>query len=100
MATNKPHVHAEVIKQWADGKQIQVVTHVGGCWQDADAPRWCPNHCYRVKPETLKYRVALMHDRDDYTSWTRSAHTNHLAELAESDLDFARWLTDWVEVEV
>ena len=47
-----PHVHAEVIKAWADGATIQV--HRGGktdTWEDHVSPSFAKEFKYRVKPE-------------------------------------------------
>ena len=52
MQTTKPHKHAELIKAWADGAEIQVKSC--GNWYDypaGDSPIWCPDHEYRIKPE-------------------------------------------------
>ena len=38
-----PHVHATIIKAWADGAQIEVRVN--------DAKPWYPEDQYRVKPE-------------------------------------------------
>lgn len=46
----KPHKHAECIKAWADGAQIQFFNY--GYWHDVDTnePRWYDNTEYRIKP--------------------------------------------------
>jgi len=48
--------------------------------------------------ETLKYRVGLCYlDREKYLAFaTNQEH----ADLAQRNTCFARWLTDWIEVEV
>jgi hypothetical protein len=50
---NKPHKHAELIKQWAEGAEIQV-RHKENCtlkeWFDASSPTWRSDAEYRVKP--------------------------------------------------
>ena len=54
----KPHVHAEVIKAWADGATIQV--HYGGktdTWEDHVSPSFAKDFKYRVKPEPKPDRV-------------------------------------------
>jgi hypothetical protein len=47
----KPHKHAELIKAWADGAEIQ--WKHDGCtdWQDTIKPDWNPDANYRIKPE-------------------------------------------------
>ena len=42
------HKHAELIKKWADGAQIQVKYDE---WQDTDSPTWDEEFEYRIKPE-------------------------------------------------
>lgn len=48
-----PHVHAEVIKAWADGAQIEHQNTRAGGWHLADSPAWNPDTKYRVKPEPV-----------------------------------------------
>ena len=64
---NKPHKYCEVIKAWADGKDIQgmCITKTNPTWDDwkiLDATPAFSNFKWRIKPETLKYRVALKRD--------------------------------------
>ena len=48
---NKPHKHAELIKAWADGADIQAFSTWGGEWQDTvRAPSWHIDTQYRIKP--------------------------------------------------
>lgn len=49
---NKPHVHAEQIKAWADGAEIQYRTSTA--WVDVNTPRWYVSGEYRIKPRTFK----------------------------------------------
>lgn len=49
----KPHKHAELIKAWADGAEIQLLDD-NGIWLDfreGDTPAWNPAYKYRVKPQ-------------------------------------------------
>lgn len=47
---NKPHKHAELIKKWADGAEIQYSEN-GKYWSDClRTPTWHAVY-YRVKPE-------------------------------------------------
>ncbi len=43
----KPHVHAEAIKAWADGAEIE--TPQNGKWNVTKDPGWYPNCEYRTK---------------------------------------------------
>lgn len=45
------HKHADLIKQWADGAQIQVKAHKS-VWEDRENPLWDADSEYRIKPES------------------------------------------------
>ena len=47
----KPHKHAEVIKAWADGAEIEVYDLIQENWVYSDGPTWREDHEYRIKPE-------------------------------------------------
>lgn len=47
----QPHKHAEIIKAWADGAEIEVrYPNEGNLWRDCPNPLWSRVHEYRVKP--------------------------------------------------
>jgi hypothetical protein len=46
---NQPHKHAELIKAWADGAEIEVCSN--GQWTYFSNPRWYDDVEYRIKPE-------------------------------------------------
>ena len=46
---NKPHKHAEIIKQWADGAEIEFYTE--GKWIKTETPSWRAGSLYRIKPK-------------------------------------------------
>lgn len=48
---NKPHVHAEVIKAWADGAEIEVRLNSNRGWVKCGRPIWEDEYEYRVKPK-------------------------------------------------
>jgi hypothetical protein len=54
----KPHVHAEIIKAWADGAKIEV--ECNGYWVPlSDRPCWYETVKYRIKPERIEAGKAL-----------------------------------------
>ena len=56
----KPHKHAELIKQWADGAEIQIYKDNLDKWTDITTPSWDKFRVYRVKPKvkwTPKYKL-------------------------------------------
>ena len=48
-----PHKHAELIKAWADGAEIQFYDVLTGSWKDCKGEifLWHPTSEYRIKPE-------------------------------------------------
>jgi hypothetical protein len=45
-----PHVHAELIKAWADGAEIEC-SFDEGKWEVISKPNWLETCQYRIKPE-------------------------------------------------
>ena len=83
-----PHVHAAIIKAWADGAEIQFKS--SGRWEDITSPCWGANE-YRIKPKTIKYRLYL-------TCWGTIGICNKVNTTPL--YSFERWLTDEQEIEV
>ena len=46
----KPHKHAELIKAWADGAEIERYDHEDKDWLDDEQPIWYEADEYRIKP--------------------------------------------------
>jgi hypothetical protein len=93
----KPHKHAEFIKAWADGAEIQFLQISDGCWIDLKSPTWSEYNEYRIKPNKRKYRVAEMSSRYVAPAFTTTADTEIEEKNISTDKDFIRWLTDWIE---
>lgn len=51
---NKPHKHAELIKAWADGAEIEAFDTFTGKWYSV-SPTWNTEVQYRVRPEPQWY---------------------------------------------
>ena len=49
----KPHIHAEAIKAWADGAEIEYLSERTNCWWSCTSPDWLPHIQYRIKPQDL-----------------------------------------------
>ncbi len=45
---NTPHVHAELIKKWADGAEIEYLNRYG-LWEYTPRPIWQTDKQYRVR---------------------------------------------------
>jgi len=88
---NKPHKHAELIKLWADGAEIQYKPGgKGGNWLDNEHPTWDCCIEYRIKPQTIKYRLYL-------DCWGNVCITS---DKSDSPCNHTKWLGDWQEVPV
>lgn len=46
-----PHKHAELIKAWADGAEIECWSEFHSKWIYAPCPNWHESSKYRIKPE-------------------------------------------------
>ena len=51
--TYTPHVHAEVIKAWADGKPVEWRENPLQSWRLIENPGFIEDNEYRVKPEEV-----------------------------------------------
>jgi hypothetical protein len=77
------HKHAELIKAWADGAEIQVKAFSHSDWEDVDmnGEEWYEHYTYRIKPmpkpDLCKYVVVEAID-DGFTKWhtCSPAHAN------------------------
>lgn len=50
MTKNKPHKHAELIKAWADGAEIEYCDNPNNYWYPTNYPTWNTFFEYRLKP--------------------------------------------------
>jgi len=87
----QPHKHAELIKLWADGAEIQRYSPVNGWTDIITYPDW-DSFCekFRIKPKTIKYRLYL----DSYNRVQAITHGEGIL------CHFVKWLGDWQEVVV
>ena len=100
----KPHKWQVQIDAQEDGQTIQyrLITEI-------DHPVWIdgPTHLhiqddayeYRVKPNTVRFRVALLTNTPIHTT-TMSVNSAEHEELLLTSKQFVKWLSDWQEVEV
>ena len=88
----KPHVHAEVIKAWADGAVIEFNK---GCdpyeWREVinGTPAWHENVQYRVKPEPIVKYHGIMQGTDGYEHMNHN--TGYHAELSHVRYPDDKW---------
>lgn len=72
----KPHKHAEIIKAWADGADIQSKI-LGGNWSDCSTPRWYEETEYRVKPELDQISYLLLNYPHKHTWFESNQPAEH-----------------------
>lgn len=95
------HKHAKEIKAWADGATIQYEDVCDGQWYNVPFPEWGTLTRYRIKPETVKYRVALFKGFAGHPPYPiLSIDGVHDPLCVTSHSSFIRWLGDSQVVEV
>lgn len=103
----KPHKHAEIIKAWADGAEIEWKNPncASPVWQPIDnAPMWFQTFDYRVKPQpvmTERYRKFLYHNKSAGKYYVMVQSAVRAGWNPEQMGGFVRWIdTDWQQHEV
>ena len=71
----KPHKHAELIKAWADGAEIEVL--IDNEWRLSHKPLWELNWRYRIKPEPKPDWCMYLKRIDEHT-WTEYLPTDNI----------------------
>jgi len=91
----QPHKHKDLIIAWANDTSLKIECngHLN-IWTDCDSPSWHEDVEYRIKPEVIRYRVAL------FDIGTCSCDSKEEMNDFEKLPSFKKWLTDWIEVEV
>jgi len=89
-----------IITAFANGEDVQSAT-AAECrgpkqWVQTPSPCWDDECEYRIKPKTMRYRVALM--KSNTNTWLGLDSTPN--GVTQHSSYFQRWLTDWIEVEV
>lgn len=82
----KPHRHAELIKAWADGAEIQVYDTHNEVWRNSPTPIWDSGLKYRIfvepKPDFVYYGVFEMNGSMIMEScFTKLNHDNDQLKL-------------------
>lgn len=86
-----PHKHAELIKAWADGAEIQFLNAAGDWVSTNGNPGWFNCYQYRVKPEPKKIQIRFFEDTLGFVRcWTNTWKRSW--EQIEKNYDFKRWL--------
>lgn len=89
----KPHKHAELIKAWADGAEIECLDEESGIWSGfgSHSPMWYEFTQYRIKPEENKSVVR----------WLWVDENNRIMSVMQSEEEVRHGLTklEWSRTE-
>ena len=75
----KPHKHAELIKAWADGREIEVFNEGNNCWEVC-TPGWYGSVKYRLRDPYRELKAAAA----DPTKQVRCKEIGNWAEANSS----------------
>lgn len=101
---NKPHKHAELIKAWADGAEIECQTE-RGMWEPVADPGWYEEVEYRIKKSIVKtvgYRRYLSQRAETLRPcYCYEDAVTFTTQFYEGCVDFVKWLDyEWKYDEV
>ena len=91
----KPHKHAEIIKAWADGAEIQMKSKIDGRWWDCNDPEWDGDYEYRIKPEEKKPVVRWLWACKVSGDWVSHGRLLTESEAAHTFTVFAYKRLEW-----
>jgi len=106
---NKPHKHAELIKAWADGAEIEYLIR-NTEWRTTTQPAWDQSTEYRIKKNIVKtvgYRRYYYVENDNY--YVSSVYKDKYSESYRDNIkleptdgwSFVKWIdNEWQYDEV
>ncbi len=78
-----PHKHAEIIKAWADGAEIEI--YDDGTWKKAWNPNWYEACVYRIKPELIVKEYNVLVDTDNHIWFSTVDKQKHLRLIFDGE---------------
>jgi hypothetical protein len=82
----KPHKHAEVIKAWADGAEIETLSKLQKCWVGVSHPAWEEDYEYRIKPEPDVVLYSIVHNITNDRAFVSNAYAIYEGEMCDCNL--------------
>ncbi len=79
----KPHKHAEAIKAWADGAEIEYRLSPEEEWKYMESPLWWDCNEYRIKPKQPVVRWQCAYKKSD-GRWLETEHFYTREEITEA----------------
>jgi hypothetical protein len=90
----KPHKHAELIKAWADGAEIQYRYQNFIDWYDIENPNWDVSKEYRIKPteKVVRWLWVYRLKTEHTNAWVQcnTYMTDKDANINFSDFDYKK----------
>lgn len=95
------HKHAELIKAWADGADIEWKMPHQTTWDEIAVPTWNDDYEYRIKPEEKKPVVRWMWAWEEHKLWCMSDTfmTEEEAKELETESGIRYIKLDWSRTE-
>ena len=97
-AARSPRKHADVIKAWADGAEVEyrAITKEPQKWSTSSLPTWSSQMEYRVKPKVVRYRLYLV-NRFDGSGIVGAVSGEQEEAAIGASHTFVRWIGQWQE---
>jgi hypothetical protein len=90
--------YCQVLRAWYEGKTVQFKDHDEWfAYTNISTPRFMPDTQWRIKPESLKYKVVLLKNKAG--QYTTTVHNHEQSEWLRASNIYIKDLTHWVEVE-
>lgn len=92
--------HHDVAMKWvADDAAVLQANHGDSEWHETNTPSFIVGREYRIKPQVLRYRVAIMRNLNN-TLYPSIADSDLAAETLSGCHHFVKWAGDWRETEL
>lgn len=99
MDRNRAKELLTVIQAYAEGKDVQYFSRVNRIWMCPNSPSFDPSVEWRIAPEKKWYRVGLMTDIGDNSTYPCLCRREDTEKGYERSPCFKRWLTDRIYYE-
>ncbi len=82
---NKPRKHAELIKAWADGAEIEGRYDSGSKWMTCNPPYWHEDKEYRIKPQPVITKMYIHYDNIERKVATNTFDCSQVPQMMYSN---------------
>lgn len=89
-----PRKHAEVIKAWADGAEVETKPAGHNAWSDVINPTWLDDFEYRIKPEIKQPVVRWL-----WAYWHAARKNWSVTEMMWTEEEASRFCSKMTKIE-